>query len=219
MASPEPEDPLDVPISDPPPPYPSPERRLRALRTSRRHPHRAHIATRSTPSSLDSDALPQHAASPTNPHFFPVHGGPSETTPLLHSFSRRRRANSHASTAVSSASFTQTILSFCQDSEDDPDIDVFAALGDEHLGQRNPLDRDGHARNVLPSRPGRWKRAWARYFRPMGRKAYHTAVFHLMVLNFPYALIAWVYLFVFTLVRNFPFSSSDGFFLHWVVCA
>ncbi|KAF8557669.1 hypothetical protein OG21DRAFT_1505165 [Imleria badia] len=34
----------------------------------------------------------------------------------------------------------------------------------------------------------------------MGRRAYHAALFHLMVLNFPYALIAWIYLFVFTLV-------------------
>lgn len=36
----------------------------------------------------------------------------------------------------------------------------------------------------------------------MGRKAYHAAVFHLMVVNFPYALIAWTYLFVFTLVST-----------------
>ncbi|KIK99392.1 hypothetical protein PAXRUDRAFT_822809 [Paxillus rubicundulus Ve08.2h10] len=33
----------------------------------------------------------------------------------------------------------------------------------------------------------------------MGRRAYHAAVFHLMVVNFPYALAAWIYLFVFTL--------------------
>jgi hypothetical protein len=33
----------------------------------------------------------------------------------------------------------------------------------------------------------------------MGRRAYHAAVFHLMVINFPYALIAWIYLFIFTL--------------------
>jgi len=45
--------------------------------------------------------------------------------------------------------------------------------------------------------------AWARikrYFRPMGRKAYYSAAFHLLVVNFPFALLAWVYLFVFTLV-------------------
>jgi hypothetical protein len=37
------------------------------------------------------------------------------------------------------------------------------------------------------------------------------ALFHLLVLNFPYALAAWVYLFVFTLVSFFWFS----FFFFW----
>ena len=182
---------LDVPTNDPPPPYPSPERRSRALRT-RRHPQRAtaHISTRSTLSSLDSDALAEQAISPNfHPRF------PSETTPLLH---RRHRANSHASTVVSSSSFTQTVLSFCHDSDSEPDVDIFEALRDEHRTHQDPAGRDGRAQNA-----GRWsrhKRAWARYFRPMGRKAYHAAVFHLMVVNFPYALIVWIYLFVFTLV-------------------
>lgn len=201
---------LDVPTNDPPPPYPSPERRLRTHRSSRRHPQRAsaHISARSTLSSLDSDALADHAVSPTlHPHFFPTSAGPSEVTPLLRPASGRRRSNSHASTVVSSSSFTQTVLSFCQDSESEPDVDIFEALSSEHLSRRDPVGRDaGQARNaLLQCRPGHWslhKRAWARYFRPMRRKAYHAAVFHLMVLNFPYALIAWIYLFVFTLVST-----------------
>ncbi|KAF8444831.1 hypothetical protein L210DRAFT_959605 [Boletus edulis BED1] len=179
---------LDIPTDgDPPPPYPSPERRSRALRSSRRHPQRAaaHIPTRGTLSSLDSDALAEQAL---HPHFFP-----SETTPLLRPALMRHRANSHASTVVSSSSFTQTVLSFCQDSESETDIQT---SGNEHQDPAG-RDRDGRAQNA-----GCWalrKRAWARYFRPVGRKAYHAAVFHLMVINFPYALIAWVYLFVFTL--------------------
>jgi hypothetical protein len=40
---------------------------------------------------------------------------------------------------------------------------------------------------------------WRRYFRPMARMAYYRALFHLLVLNFPYALVAWIYLFIFTL--------------------
>lgn len=40
--------------------------------------------------------------------------------------------------------------------------------------------------------------AWRRYFRPLGEKVYWRALFHLAVLNFPYALVAWLYLFVFT---------------------
>jgi hypothetical protein len=39
-----------------------------------------------------------------------------------------------------------------------------------------------------------------KYFRPLVRAAYRKAVFHLLVLNFPYALIVWIYLFVGTLV-------------------
>ncbi|KAI0644721.1 hypothetical protein C8Q79DRAFT_1112059 [Trametes meyenii] len=41
---------------------------------------------------------------------------------------------------------------------------------------------------------------WRRYFRPLGRRAYYAALFHLVVVNFPYALVSWVFLFVFTLV-------------------
>jgi len=33
----------------------------------------------------------------------------------------------------------------------------------------------------------------------MSRRAYYSAVFHLLVVNFPFAVLAWVYLFVFTL--------------------
>jgi hypothetical protein len=43
--------------------------------------------------------------------------------------------------------------------------------------------------------------AMKRYFRPLSRKSYYTALFHLLVINFPYALAAWVYLFIFTVVR------------------
>jgi hypothetical protein len=47
---------------------------------------------------------------------------------------------------------------------------------------------------------GNWKTRSKKYFRPMGRRAYYAALFHLLVLNFPFALVAWIYLFVFTLV-------------------
>ena len=44
---------------------------------------------------------------------------------------------------------------------------------------------------------------WRRYFRPMVRTVYLGALFHLLVLNFPFALVAWINLFVFTLVSDF----------------
>ena len=39
-----------------------------------------------------------------------------------------------------------------------------------------------------------------RYFRPLWRKTYYLPLFHLLVINFFYALAAFVYLFVGTLV-------------------
>ncbi|THH31389.1 hypothetical protein EUX98_g2776 [Antrodiella citrinella] len=48
-------------------------------------------------------------------------------------------------------------------------------------------------------RPPAASSPWYRYFRPMFKRAYYSALFHLLILNFPYALAAWVYLFVFTL--------------------
>ncbi|KIJ40906.1 hypothetical protein M422DRAFT_32020 [Sphaerobolus stellatus SS14] len=35
-----------------------------------------------------------------------------------------------------------------------------------------------------------------RYFRPLIRKAYYAALFHLLLINIPYEILAWVYLFV-----------------------
>ena len=43
---------------------------------------------------------------------------------------------------------------------------------------------------------------WSRYFRPMVKKPYYAALCHLLLINFPYALAAWIYLFVLTLVRR-----------------
>ena len=84
----------------------------------------------------------------------------------------------------------------------DYDIDLDIASHDErrHLCRRREVSEssveglDQHAESL-----DLWARI-KRYFRPMGRKAYYSAVFHLLVLNFPFALLAWVYLFVFTLV-------------------
>ncbi|KAJ3749557.1 hypothetical protein DFH05DRAFT_1477257 [Lentinula detonsa] len=39
---------------------------------------------------------------------------------------------------------------------------------------------------------------WAQYFRPLTRPVYWRSLTHLVLVNFPFALAAWVYLFVFT---------------------
>ena len=52
------------------------------------------------------------------------------------------------------------------------------------------------------------KATWGRYFRPLVQSVYYRPLFHLLVVNFPYALAAWLYLFVFTVVRFFPLACS-----------
>ncbi|KAJ3711457.1 hypothetical protein DFJ43DRAFT_1228483 [Lentinula guzmanii] len=51
-----------------------------------------------------------------------------------------------------------------------------------------------HPRIILSSTQARW----ARYFRPLTRPVYWRSLTHLVLVNFPFALAAWVYLFVFT---------------------
>ncbi|KAI0314190.1 hypothetical protein OF83DRAFT_1174969 [Amylostereum chailletii] len=63
------------------------------------------------------------------------------------------------------------------------------------------VDRLGDAQGMGRRRV---KRSWAartkNYFKPLFRRAYWSPLLHLLVFNFPYALLAAVYLFVFTLV-------------------
>ena len=96
----------------------------------------------------------------------------------------------------------QTVLSLFQTEEDVCAEDGLLSSGDE-------------GRLVLPlqrQHPGFFSRAaWKRYFRPMTRKVYYKPVFHLAVVNFPYALAAWVYLFVFTVVRILNLNTSGPF--------
>ncbi|KAF8840716.1 hypothetical protein BDN67DRAFT_608483 [Paxillus ammoniavirescens] len=206
---------LDVPVDDPPPPYPSQERRTRALRTTRRHPQRlaAPILPRNDLPSRDSgQAAGRVVSSGQQPRSFPSSDDPTDTTPLLdHSLliasPRRPRANSRSSTIISSDScahsFVQTVFSLSQDSDDEPDLPALGGGLPSQRDQDNELGQGADVQAALYHGSRRWplfsRRAWMRYFRPMGRRAYHAAVFHLMVVNFPYALIAWIYLFVFTL--------------------
>ncbi|KAG1790490.1 uncharacterized protein HD556DRAFT_1433283 [Suillus plorans] len=183
---------------DPPPPYPSQERRSRATRHSRRHRLPAPLSPQPPPDSDRTSGYisPQLSVST---HSFPRNEDATEQTPLLGDFlpgsaqrsSGRQRTYSQSSTIVSSNSFApslaQTVLSLLHSDPDiESDVDIYEAIGD---------DRDYPSHRWSPFS----RRFWSRYFRPMTRRAYHAAVFHLLVLNFPYALLAWVYLFVFTL--------------------
>ncbi|KAG6843586.1 hypothetical protein H0H87_002936 [Tephrocybe sp. NHM501043] len=75
--------------------------------------------------------------------------------------------------------------------EEDEEDEGHGEVGAIYLPLSNEDEQDQRGRRQQLSR-------WRRYFRPLARKAYYSSLFHLVVVNFPYALAAWVYLFVFT---------------------
>ncbi|TBU24655.1 hypothetical protein BD311DRAFT_867991 [Dichomitus squalens] len=140
---------------------------------------------------------------------------------------RRRRTLSLTSTLRSSASlapsFAHTVFSAFhpeRDSDLDPDCREGGADDGEHEQLEPELEREaareydhqqrafavdlsGYAHRQAQraqSQQLSLTQRWRRYFRPLKRRAYYSAVFHLVVLNFPYALAAWLFIFVFTLV-------------------
>lgn len=183
-----PVDACDVVITDPPPPYPSRERRSRTVRSSRgrsgriqtNHDVRTYVDENTTASE------------------------PDETTPIL---STRPRSNSHTSTISASPSLAHTVFSLFQvESEDGVYLHDASGAEDRQLSS---LGNDSGS--LLSSQrriTGFFSSAGLkRYFRPVIHKSYYAALFHLMVLNFPYALAAWVYLFIFTVVRCYLVDS------------
>lgn len=216
------------PPNEPPPPYPSRERRRRAGRRRRTVGGESdhHLQIPSGYSDPDYDIVQGHT--PGSP--FPLSADEhevSETTPLLPShsprlppggISGRQRTLSITSTVHSvvsvAPSFAHTLLSALRPDRDcdlDPDLDHEHppdSYGHDYF--YSPVPRhihDDHSRLYAADPPdtaaGRRSPAtgrWRRYFRPMTRRAYYSALSHLLFLNFPYALVAWVYLFVFTLV-------------------
>ena len=192
--------------SEPPPPYTtSPHRSRRSRRPGTRVP---------SDSAVDCE-VSTRAHQPHRVRHGPI--GPdvsdddatTENTPLLSPplVRRRQRTLSLSSTVQSniscSPSFAQTLISaFQPELDSDIDFDVASPAHDErrHLCRRREVSgssTEGLDQHV--ERLGAFARI-ERYFRPMSRKAYYSAVFHLLVVNFPFALLAWLYLFVFTLV-------------------
>ncbi|KAH9859008.1 hypothetical protein C2E23DRAFT_864768 [Lenzites betulinus] len=137
---------------------------------------------------------------------------------------RRRRTLSLTSTLRSSTSlapsFAQTVFSAFHP-ERDLDLDPECRDEDDDVEQEevdpehdSPVvrDYDPEQRALAAELSGYSQRhaqrhhhvsagtRWRRYFHPVSRRAYYSALFHLLVLNFPYALLSWIFLFVFTLV-------------------
>lgn len=174
-------DPALIAPHDPPPPYPSRDRRHRRRRPT------------VDLSSADSEDL----AFPTSTH---THA--DETTPLLgvSSPTRRPRTMSLSSGVSVSPSLAQTVVSaFRMDLDSEVEEDA------EETMNGPPVLPDTTTPGITRRRARGWRSRWRHYFRPIGRRAYWSALLHLLVFNFFYALLAWVYLFVFTLVRKISF--------------
>ncbi|KAA1474082.1 hypothetical protein DENSPDRAFT_840620 [Dentipellis sp. KUC8613] len=232
-----------LPLHDPPPPYPSRERRSRTGRRSRRsgtvsgvgttHTQQASASTESDPEGVPARGQIRSAA-----YTFPDASADDplqavETTPLLgvntsprpsnRQFLRvggvRPRTVSQSSTVFSGASVSpslaQTVISALR--MEDSDLDYDGEAEDEHADGGREVEgeveagrlQDGDGAERLGSgvdisrrrvRRTGWRVRWKRYWRPLGRGAYWTALFHLLVLNFPYALVAFIFLFVFTVL-------------------
>ena len=206
--------PGNITISDPPPPYPSRERRSRR---SRRHARGYSAVTESDvegPRRVHAYSPPEEAAAEEA----------GETTPLLQAVPRaavrRQRTVSQSTGASVSPSLAQTVVSAFRielDSDLDYDGEDDEREGDDWgriegaesgRGRRVPLAVDGERAERLGGeglsrrRRVRYRTKLKLYWHPVVRRAYWAALFHLVVLNFPYALIAALFLFVFTLVRR-----------------
>jgi hypothetical protein len=161
--------------ADPPPPYPSHSLGRRSRAGTTRSARRLAQASSSSGEVMRIDT---EALSPTEDG--------SENTPLLSASSRRRPRTVSISTMMSSHSLTQTVLSlFLADPEQD--------------GATEFIEEPTSGPSPATSRTRRVKR----YFRALWKSQYYWPLLHLLVINFPYALLAFVYLFVGTLVRMF----------------
>jgi hypothetical protein len=231
-------DPLDPPILDPPPPYPSPRHQRTpragtlprsAINSARRVQYSPRLVYHQPHSSSDSQ---DRGNSPTPPA---IHSDedfvvePTEHTQLLGpplarrivSAGARQRSYSHTSTLSAAPSLARTVFSLFQ-AEEDPPQDPYASDDDHEVRsylvtQDQRQDGSGDVRRSRsPSSKGGFFSiaSWGRYFRPLTKKVYYKALLHLMVINFPYTLVAWVYLFVFTVVSQVIQNRVSSYFSH-----
>ncbi|KAJ3791931.1 hypothetical protein GGU11DRAFT_713918, partial [Lentinula aff. detonsa] len=160
----------------------------------------------------------EDAASETTPLLGGINSGhPESPSPTSHLRPRSLSQSSINSFAPSLASIAQTAWVFfseCEDDEDGEGGEGGGERGEEREGEEEsrleggrPSDGEEndnvnvghdqtthHPRIILSSTQARW----ARYFRPLTRPVYWRSLTHLVLVNFPFALAAWVYLFVFT---------------------
>lgn len=92
-------------------------------------------------------------------------------------------------------SLAHTVASLFNADDDSEDEYVETHQSRDAVG--SVAERGDQRADVSPG-SGETHRSWKKYWRPIVKRKYWAAVLHLMILNLPYAVLAWVYLFVFT---------------------
>ena len=211
---PPPIEPCDHADTDPPPPYPSRERRSGTVRSSRGRIQTSHADHDiRVLSYMDEDD--SREPNETTPFISPIGSHGHHVRHGHHVVTGRPRSISHTSTMSAASSLAHTVLSLFQTDDgvylDEGAEDRQLLYSGDDSGSVRSSSGHGHDTGFFSLA------AWTKYFRPLSRKCYYAAFFHLMVVNFPYALAAWVYLFVFTVVccyLNDSYHSPEAnFFL------
>lgn len=182
---PKPPSPQSSPSSQPPVPLPPPIEEILVVSPSPDPPppYRAPRRSRGTTSRSIRRAVQASDDSYTSVGGVSLQGdvdneGATEATPLI-----RRRTLSHSSTAAPSVhSIAQTVLSSSRTM-----MSLFQTEEDRPVAEASSVERSFAKRTK-------------RYFRPFFKRTYYAALFHLLVINLPFEIAAWVYLFVGTLV-------------------
>ena len=201
-------------ITDPPPPYPSGRpRRTRGSRRHQDHLQPIHTQISSSGSYSDNEQGTEGHTTSSGPSTEEEdgEGAPFLTTNSGHlrNPAQRRtrpRSVSHASTVSAAPSLAHTILSLFEQEDDEDDARGPIHLPEDSLGEGHMQsfteEHDGMSLDLSRrSEHGFWSVAgWKRYFAPMGRAPFYRSLVHLLLINFPYGLAAWVYLFVLTVV-------------------
>lgn len=211
-------------VDDPPPPYPAHQRQGRRNRRPRAQQVSSTSSDNEPVTPISSARALDDELSETTPLLAPGPSSPvvSSRRPTFPNGTRPRSASIISGASVA-PSLAQTVLSLFRhdlDSGEENETD------EDHLTfpRTSAAQHDVHEFDALEmaqaERRRRWNmfngRAWRRYFRAMKQRSCWAAAFHLLVLNFPFALVAWLYLLVFTAVSVIECSLFCGFKLTFV---
>ncbi|KAJ3966702.1 hypothetical protein EV361DRAFT_808581, partial [Lentinula raphanica] len=180
--------------TDPPPPYPSPRTRRRARGTRRRVSEIAQ--SRTTPLSPTPQQQQQQQQQSQHYHVPSTESDTETQTPRSPRTSLPPSSSVCLSVKHDLNSFATSLAFLAQTA-----WVFFSESSASEFGI--DLENQNQNHNPRPSaarqRPGLFSaQAWARYFRPVTKAIYWRSLTHLVAVNFPFALAAWVYLFVFT---------------------